>query len=93
MQRGLTGMSKAGRTAVLAFTLGLGLKLLCMIRLFAFLRFFYTLEQKRCSTPEIIDLCFVIKPLGLKDSVVLTIFQFSLKSVSPHDSNRVGQEP
>ena len=36
--------SKAGRTAVLAFAHGLGLKLLCMIRLFAFLRFFYTLE-------------------------------------------------
>ena len=41
-------LSKADKTAVLASTVGR----ICIIRLFAFLLFFYTLEKKRCSTPE-----------------------------------------
>ena len=38
-------------------------------------------------------LVFALKPLVLKDSLVLKISQLLLKSISPHDLNRVGQEP
>lgn len=59
----------------------------------AYLRFFYTLEQKRCSTLESRDLSFVPKPLVQEDSLVLKISQLLLKSFCPHDLNRVGQYP
>ena len=46
---------------------------LMSIRFWAFLRFFYTLERKRCSTLETMICCFASQPLVSNDFVVLKI--------------------